>query len=162
MVGFPGLDGMQTTVVVGAPASAPVCAGCGQELPSARLLLDVTLPIRTVSEANQRAPWAVTKRKAEQRKAVGTRLRAWQASGMGGAPLSLEVPVDVQLTRIAPCRLDSDNLGSAFKAVRDEIAKWLGVDDKKEDLVRWLPPAQCKGKPREYGVRIEIRERVAR
>lgn len=44
----------------------------------------------------------------------------------------------VRLTRIAPGFVDShDNLGASFKAVVDEIAHWLGVDDGRLDRVRW-------------------------
>jgi hypothetical protein len=46
-------------------------------------------------------------------------------------------PCTVVLTRLAKRRLDSDNLQGAFKAVRDEIAAHLGVDDGDESQVNW-------------------------
>lgn len=58
----------------------------------------------------------------------------------------------VLLVRIAPRRLDSDNLVSAFKAVRDGIAKAWRVDDSEAGPVVWLY-AQAKGP---YGVRVEV------
>lgn len=69
-------------------------------------------------------------------------------------PLGLPVPCTVILTRIAPRQLDDDNNVGAFKAVRDAIAKRLGIDDR-DPRVSWLY-AQERGKPREYAVRISI------
>lgn len=40
------------------------------------------------------------------------------------------LPVRVTLSRCAPSNgLDDDNLSGSLKGVRDEVAKWLGVDD---------------------------------
>ena len=41
------------------------------------------------------------------------------------------------LVRCSPRKLDDDNLASAFKAIRDEVAKQLGVDDGG-DRVEWV------------------------
>lgn len=42
------------------------------------------------------------------------------------------------LTRVAPSNgLDDDNLTAALKGVRDQIAQWLGVDDRKRTVVRY-------------------------
>ena len=38
-------------------------------------------------------------------------------------------PIVVTITRLGPRALDSDNLASSGKHVRDAIATWLGVDD---------------------------------
>jgi hypothetical protein len=66
----------------------------------------------------------------------------------------------VVLTRITPSArgLDDDNLGSSFKAIRDEVAAWLGIDDR-DPRVRWRCE-QEKGAPKVWAVRIEIRERT--
>jgi hypothetical protein len=64
------------------------------------------------------------------------------------------LPVTVVLTRIAPRRLDGDNLQSGFKAVRDGVADWLGVDDGSS-LVDWQY-FQRSGKAGEYAVEIEV------
>lgn len=69
-------------------------------------------------------------------------------------PMEGRPPVEVVLTRIAPRELDDDNLARSFKAVRDQVAVHLGVDDRSK-LVTWRY-AQEKGKPREYAVRIEV------
>lgn len=47
-------------------------------------------------------------------------------------------PCVVLLTRIAPSNgLDTDNLAGALKAVRDQVADWLGVDDRQSHVVRY-------------------------
>jgi hypothetical protein len=63
-------------------------------------------------------------------------------------------PFVVTLTRIAPRKLDSDNLNSAFKAMRDGIADWLCVDDGHES-VTWVY-AQRKGRKGEYAAEVAI------
>ena len=50
--------------------------------------------------------------------------------------------------------LDSDNLASSLKAVRDGVADAMGVDDGCS-RIQWCY-AQRKGKPREYAVLVEI------
>lgn len=63
------------------------------------------------------------------------------------------LPCTVKLTRLAPSEgLDGDNLLSSQKGVRDEIAKWLRIDDKS-DLVKW-EYAQARNKG--YFVIVEI------
>lgn len=81
-----------------------------------------------MSEANQREHWAAkNRRKKSQQAAVILTLRPL------GVP---HPPLDVFLTRIAPKRLDSDNLAGSMKHIRDAIARWLGVDDG-DDSVRY-------------------------
>lgn len=41
----------------------------------------------------------------------------------------------IVLTRFAPRPIDSDNLASAFKAIRDGIADVIGVDDGSTSLI---------------------------
>ena len=60
----------------------------------------------------------------------------------------------VTLTRIAPRKLDCDNLRGALKAVRDGVADWLGVDDGSERIT-WKY-AQERGKPKWHSVRVEV------
>lgn len=107
--------------------------------------LILELPIKLESTANLREHWrAKADRLATQKSKVRRRLPTWE----GGALLV------VRLTRIAPRPLDSDNLASAFKSVRDAIATWLRVDDRTP-LVRW-DYAQEKGAPKAYAVRVEV------
>jgi len=60
----------------------------------------------------------------------------------------------VTLTPVAPRALDGDNLQSAFKAPRDEVARWLGVDDADPRVV-WRV-AQERTKRGVYGVRVTL------
>lgn len=46
------------------------------------------------------------------------------------------LPVVVTLTRCSPWLLDDDNAVGAMKAVRDEVAAWLGIDDR-DPRVTW-------------------------
>lgn len=112
-----------------------------------RIEISLTLP----SGANLREHWATkAKRVKAQRNAVilcrhgGAFLPAIAATTRGEALVCL-------LTRIAPRRLDSDNLAFAFKAIRDQIAEELGVNDGS-DAVEWLY-AQESGKA---AIRVEI------
>jgi hypothetical protein len=60
----------------------------------------------------------------------------------------------VRLTRISPRSLDSDNLESALKSVRDGVANVLGIDDR-DPRVRYVVD-QRKGEHGESAVRIEL------
>lgn len=55
---------------------------------------------------------------------------------------------------IARIALDSDNLSGAFKGVRDEVASFLGVDDKSE-RIHWVY-TQEKGKGLKPTITIEV------
>jgi hypothetical protein len=93
---------------------------------SRTLLLRVEVPIRTVSEANQREHWALRlQRKHAQQIAVATLLDNVYANTVAAQ----DVPLDVHLTRCASRALDSDNLVGSMKHVRDAIAQWIGIDD---------------------------------
>lgn len=109
--------------------------------------LRVKIGIPTVSELNQREHWAKThRRRKSQRQAVGLILNTCKRP---------KLPCDVWLIRISPRKLDvDDNLPSAFKAIRDEVARWLGVDDGGDQVI-WRYD-QRKGKPGEKAVIIEI------
>jgi len=63
------------------------------------------------------------------------------------------IPCTCLLTRMAPSRgLDDDNLAGALKGVRDEVAKWLGVDDGNRQAVRFRY-AQVRAP---WGVRVQF------
>jgi hypothetical protein len=55
---------------------------------------------------------------------------------------------------IARIPLDTDNLSGAFKGVRDEVAAFLGVDDKSE-RIHWVY-TQEKGKGLKSTITIEV------
>lgn len=133
--------------------NAPVRGGIVVEIPGVEL----------VSEANARGhTLAKARRVAQQRAVVESTLRT-----MGGSPPAL--PAVVCVTRIAPRELDSDNLASACKAVRDAVAVWLvpveqvvrtgtlrgtrrTVGDDRDARVEW----RCAQERGPHGVRIEV------
>lgn len=102
------------------------------------------LPVRLQSAANLREHWTTRHRRVKAERALGARL------AVNAVPL----PAIVILTRIAPRRLDDDNLRSAFKGVRDGIADKLGVADN-DSRVRW-EYSQARGRPREYGIHVRV------
>ena len=113
----------------------------------------VDLPLRVVSEGNTRGHWARKAERTKQARGLAlTMLRAHGPRWDGTTPLA------VILTRIAPCKLDDDNLRSSLKATRDGVADWLGIDDRNP-RVRWLYD-QEKRAPRTYGVRVHVTEDV--
>ncbi len=99
-------------------------------------MISFELPLKTPSVANLREHWsAKAKRTATQRRAV-----------MLKCPKRKDGPLlVVTLTRVGPRELDSDNVASALKGIRDAVAARLGVDDGSA-LVRW-EYQQAKGEP---------------
>ena len=106
--------------------------------------------MKIVSVANMRLHWAV-KAKLVRDHRTRTRMSLNAAAQSSGAEM---LPVTVVLTRVAPRRVDGDNLQSGFKAVRDGVADWLGVDDGN-GLIDWQY-VQRSGRPSEYAVEIEV------
>lgn len=104
-----------------------------------------TLPIKLESIANKRWHW---------------RKKANYVRGIRDAVYlkcpGFEVPCVVTMTRIAPRSLDDDNNVSAFKAVRDSIAKRLEVDDRDPRVL--FRCGQRKGKPKEYAIEVQLQE----
>lgn len=112
----------------------------------------LTMSLRIQSEANMREHWTTkAKRVKTQRSVVGHAL--WFRELVLKRPRP-ELPVRVRFTRLAARMLDSDNLCGGFKACRDEVASWLGVNDN-DPRVTW-EYGQAKGKG--YACRIEIVE----
>jgi len=109
----------------------------------------VMLPLRTVSGANIREHWAAKAARAKLQRSTARMMllldKKWCAQQNHFA---------VKLTRIAPKKLDSDNLEISFKAIRDGIADAIGIDDGS-DRFTWNC-AQESGNPKEYAVRVEI------
>ncbi len=114
-------------------------------------MIDLKLPLKTISESNTRGHWA--KRAARVK---GHRF----ATKLAVRPLvdGLRMPDgicrDITLTRVAPRKLDDDNLRGCLKAVRDGVADALDVDDGDE-RISWRYE-QERGKPGEYAVRIRL------
>ncbi len=107
----------------------------------------IEIPVRTAPGQNVREHYMVRARRVKREREATAWMLKSQASPM--------LPCKVTITRVAPSRgLDSDNLQGALKAIRDEIACWLGVDDGKSDTVRY-DYAQARG---EWGVVVEFGE----
>jgi hypothetical protein len=117
----------------------------------------VTLPLKTVSEANSRSHWAAkAKRVSGQRSASKWACGPALAEYRVGLAKGYVPRVTVLLERIAPSSgLDDDNLRSSMKACRDGVADALEVNDR-DPRVRW-EYGQARGKPKEYAVRITVR-----
>lgn len=114
-------------------------------------MLTFEIPLRIRSAQNLREHWAV-RHKRVQRERTAVRLVA-------KAKLRrVRLPCRVHLIRVAPRRLDWDNMVGGFKAVRDEIAALLHVDDA-DPRVDWVYSATT-GKP--YGVVVRIEETEGR
>lgn len=98
---------------------------------------------------NARVHW--TKRAARAKKE-----RAIVATVLRLHPFASDVtPTTCTLARIAPRMLDDDNLAGAFKAIRDEVAAFFGVDDGPRGPIAWRYE-QRKGQPKQYAVEIRL------
>lgn len=120
-------------------------------------MISVQLPLRIVSEANQRGHWASgAKRAQEQRGITRLSMQSRGAWDLAATSLLARHTLRVTLGRIAPRRLDSDNLQRGLKAVRDGVADAMGIDDG-DARVEWVYD-QCQGAAKEYGcsIRIEV------
>lgn len=120
--------------------------------------------LRTASEANQREHW----RKRYNRQSVQKQSVQLEV-GVRSAEFP-ELPVIVTMTRIAPRKLDDDNLVGSFKAVRDALATLLlpeltqgnqyapRGDDSDNRLT--FRCDQRKGEPKQYAVEISIESAI--
>jgi len=113
---------------------------------------EFTMPLRTISEANDRAHWrARHERHRDQR----LHTSMWMRKMLHRDHVKLSLPAVVTLTRIAHRKLDDgDNLPMSLKHVRDEIAAQLGVDDANPLITYQYKQEKClRGK---YGVRVNF------
>lgn len=117
----------------------------------AEMICDIELPIKIVSEANNRDYY----RKKGERVKRQKRITTDHLQRVPKVNLSDNDEFIIQLTRLKGYRqkdMDSDNLQGGFKAVRDAIATWIGIDDRS-DRMSWQT-FQTKGyKP---GIRVQI------
>lgn len=124
------------------------------------------VPVRTVSEMNLRQHWAIkAKRTTTQREIVRQTWLDRFLDRAGDVP-DVSRTLRVEFFRVSPRELDDDNLRGALKGVRDEVAWQLGlpvknekkrIADDRDARVRW-EYGQRRGKPKEHGVEIIIRE----
>lgn len=102
-------------------------------------MITIEFPMKLPSVSNLREHWATKAKRVKAQRAV-TRITL-RGVHFGYRQM---IPLAVTLTRVAPRKLDDDNLRGAFKAVRDEIAAYFGVDDGSKEI-EWHY-AQAKGK----------------
>jgi hypothetical protein len=120
-------------------------------------MISVTVPIRTISEANARDHWKKKARRVRQQRAAVEMVLRTKTSPVLFSRIQNElfdVGLVVTITRLGQRTLDDDNLRGAIKGPRDSIAKWLGVDDAHL-MVEWRY-AQERAPAKTYAVRIEI------
>jgi hypothetical protein len=109
-------------------------------------VLTLSIPLRTVSGLNAREhPMMRSRRVKKERHAT-----AWMLAGKKPPAL----PVTVTMTRLGPTSgLDrGDNLNASMKGCRDQIAQWLGVDDRS-DLVEWR---YAQRREKQWSVLVEV------
>ena len=111
-------------------------------------MIKFSIPIRTGRGLNERMHHMQRARTVKaERQAV-----AWVAT-QHAAPAG---PVAVTICRVSPSSkgLDGDNLQGGLKAVRDQLADWLGRDDA-DPSITWRY-AQRPGKKGEWAVEISV------
>ena len=110
-------------------------------------MITTTLPLKIISVANARLNRF--KLAAMNKAQRATTKHALQALAQPPAP-----PVTIVLTCNSPRALDTDNLAGGFRAARDGLADWLGVDDGHPEL-DWQYAQRCID-PKTYEVEIEV------
>jgi len=114
-------------------------------------MIDITIPVRVISEANTREHWALKASRARKQKG-----EAIKAVKVCTEWRTLKLPLYIGFVRYGPKALDSDNLQGAFKAIRDGVCDALNINDGSK-LITWGYD-QEKGKPKEYAIRIIVKQ----
>lgn len=104
------------------------------------------IPLKTVSTMNLREHWSIRAKRAKAHR----RETFWALASELKKP---SLPCTITLTRIGKRKLDTDNLAASFKACRDGVADWLGIDDGDERLT-WVYAQELGA----YSVKIEIQD----
>ena len=117
-------------------------------------IINWTLPVRLISEANNTDHWTKKRKRFKAQKDWITVMYR-----QDGCP---EIPVNciVVLTRIAPRELDDDNMIACCKHFRDYISDLIRPNmapGRSDDCktIEWNYK-QEKGNPKEYAVKIEV------
>lgn len=116
----------------------------------------VTFPgVRVKGTSNGSQGVTLGGRRARRGKQRGLRSLGNNAAVMLGLPkLAATRPLVVRIVRVAPNRLDGDNLEASLKRVRDGVAKAIGIDDRSP-TVEYVADDE-RGDVREYAVRFEV------
>jgi ribosomal protein L28 len=115
--------------------------------------VDLFIPLKTVSEANQSEHWT------KKRKRVSMQQK-WVWIELNNLQVNITTPCHIYLTRHGIKLMDSDNLVSSFKHVRDSIADYIhpglppGLADN--DLSIEWHYQQVKVPTKECGITIRI------
>jgi hypothetical protein len=113
--------------------------------------------LRVQSEMNCRDHWAkVYDRKTKQFYVVRMALNLLPTATIKSLRADTKLPLRVTLTRLVGNRgklMDTDNLASAFKFVRDSVAEWLHRDDGPKAGVEWITTQE---RADDWGVRVTI------
>ncbi len=122
------------------------------------------IPLKTVSEANSSEHWSVSSKRHRQQQFFVRAL-------FHGSNDPIPLPCTITLTRLNSRGLDDDNLVSAFKHLRDEIALCIFPEKRKCCLLKNGNTRRIKGvgdsdprlhweyaqeKSKTMGIRIEI------
>lgn len=113
--------------------------------------MNITYPIKTVSESNMREHWAAKHRRSKEQRNIA-HYRTLVDIRLQPEPVK---PWRIVLTRIGKKRLDTGNLPAALKAVQDGICDALGIDDG-DPAHEWIYEQRI-GKA--YGVELQIETR---
>lgn len=120
-------------------------------------MISLAIPIRTTTGLNAREHWAARARRVKRERAATLRalltfVRWYHKTDLlrvlAGAGVA-----SVHLERVSPREADSDNVVGGLKAIRDEVAAWLGIDDGDPRVV-WSY-SQSRGP---FAVRVTIRD----
>ena len=115
----------------------------------------ITWPMKLESRTNQREHWSKQWRRDKHQKDIVRQLLLTKRLELPHGPW------DIFLIRIKPEDrrvkfLDSDNLQASFKAIRDQVADWLGIDDGDESAASWNYSQETGP---EYAIEVEIATR---
>lgn len=91
-------------------------------------IINILLPIATVSEANKREHWALKHKRISYQKQLTYILLRNRIKELG-IGISKK-PVKITCIRHGKRMLDDDNLASAFKAIIDGVASVFEMNDK--------------------------------
>lgn len=117
------------------------------------LRLDLTIPLKTVSELNNSDHWAISsKRHKKQKKIVHFELMMRNPN--------LAIPCNIFVQRQSCKELDYDNLVSSFKWIVDAICEYItpglaiGQADGNRDIKIFY--SQIKVPQKQFGINIKI------
>lgn len=110
---------------------------------------EADFPIPTISEANTKEHWGIRASRVKTQRNSACYLCRIK---FGRINLPENFKLRIYLSRLSLRKLDDDNLTSAFKAVRDGIADYLGIDDG-DDRISWN---YSQGKHKECSCHVAI------